>query len=230
LRFRAITSVVNRYYDPSTDQFVSIDPDVAGTDQPYVFSNDNPLNSVDPLGMMPSFGLNETDAQTSKAFKAFSAVEVKAENETLQTLEAQMNSTESRDQKQLNQLNPQDQNVLPGSAAGIRDENAFNAALLGDLTQLGNLGLKVAQVANDTYTLYQDAGEVKAATNAYANAAADLEPLIGTGTADEAATEAQLGDAADYLFDSVVVYQSDVEGVASGGSLLPIILCLLICD
>ena len=46
-----MTSVVNRYYDPSTDQFLSIDPDVASTNQPYVFTNDDPLNFEDPLGM-----------------------------------------------------------------------------------------------------------------------------------------------------------------------------------
>jgi hypothetical protein len=46
-----VSSVVNRYYDPTSDQFMSIDPDVATTDQPYVFTNDNPLNSTDPLGM-----------------------------------------------------------------------------------------------------------------------------------------------------------------------------------
>jgi hypothetical protein len=54
LRFRAITSVVNRYYDPATDQFLSIDPDVAETDQPYVYTDDDPLNRVDPLGDDPS--------------------------------------------------------------------------------------------------------------------------------------------------------------------------------
>jgi hypothetical protein len=45
------TSVVNRYYDPATNQFLSVDPDVAQTDQPYVFTNDDPLNFEDPLGM-----------------------------------------------------------------------------------------------------------------------------------------------------------------------------------
>jgi RHS repeat-associated protein len=43
--------LINRYYDPSTDQFLSIDPDVATTDQPYVFTNDDPLNGTDPMGL-----------------------------------------------------------------------------------------------------------------------------------------------------------------------------------
>ena len=42
---------INRYYDPSTDQFLSVDPDVQETDQPYVFTNDDPLNVEDPLGL-----------------------------------------------------------------------------------------------------------------------------------------------------------------------------------
>jgi hypothetical protein len=33
-----------------TGQFLSIDPDVATTDQPYVFTNDDSLNATDPLG------------------------------------------------------------------------------------------------------------------------------------------------------------------------------------
>jgi hypothetical protein len=43
-RHCVVTSVVNRYYDPATDQFLSIDPDVDETDQPYSFVGDNPLN------------------------------------------------------------------------------------------------------------------------------------------------------------------------------------------
>ena len=46
-----VTSVVNRYYDPSTDQLLSVDPAVTFTGQPYVFTNDNPLNATDPLGL-----------------------------------------------------------------------------------------------------------------------------------------------------------------------------------
>ena len=42
---------INRYYVPATDQFLSIDPDVQTTDQPYAFVNDDPLNRSDPLGL-----------------------------------------------------------------------------------------------------------------------------------------------------------------------------------
>ena len=42
---------INRYYDPTTDSFISVDPDLQSTDQAYVFTNDNPLNGTDPLGL-----------------------------------------------------------------------------------------------------------------------------------------------------------------------------------
>jgi hypothetical protein len=44
---------VDRYYDPSTDQFLSVDPDLAETGQPYAFTGDDPLNATDPLGLSP---------------------------------------------------------------------------------------------------------------------------------------------------------------------------------
>ena len=47
---RTVTSVINRYYDSTTDEFLSIDPDVATTDQPYIFTNDDPLNAEDAVG------------------------------------------------------------------------------------------------------------------------------------------------------------------------------------
>jgi len=48
---RAVGGRVDRYYDPSTDQFLSVDPDVAETSQPYAFTGDDPLNATDPLGL-----------------------------------------------------------------------------------------------------------------------------------------------------------------------------------
>lgn len=48
---RARDRRIDRYYDPSSDQFLSIDPDVATTGQPYSFTGDDPLNATDPLGL-----------------------------------------------------------------------------------------------------------------------------------------------------------------------------------
>ena len=44
--------LINRYYTPTTDQFLSVDPMLAETGQPYAFTGDDPLNFEDPLGLV----------------------------------------------------------------------------------------------------------------------------------------------------------------------------------
>ena len=39
-----------RYYDPSTQQFISRDPSVGVSGQPYVYAGGNPVNATDPTG------------------------------------------------------------------------------------------------------------------------------------------------------------------------------------
>ena len=43
--------LVNRYYDPSTGQFLSVDPLVAITGEPYAYVGGDPVNGSDPLGL-----------------------------------------------------------------------------------------------------------------------------------------------------------------------------------
>ncbi len=42
---------VARWYDPGTGEFMSVDPDVAETGQPYAYAGDNPVNASDPSGL-----------------------------------------------------------------------------------------------------------------------------------------------------------------------------------
>ena len=46
--------LINRYYDPMTGQFVSVDPQVQSTGQAYSYAGDNPINAVDPIGLNPA--------------------------------------------------------------------------------------------------------------------------------------------------------------------------------
>ncbi len=42
--------LVHRYYDPQTGQFISVDPDVSQTGEPYSYANSDPVSEADPLG------------------------------------------------------------------------------------------------------------------------------------------------------------------------------------
>jgi RHS repeat-associated protein len=42
---------VARWYDPGTGEFMSVDPDLAETDQPYAYAGDDPVNEGDPSGL-----------------------------------------------------------------------------------------------------------------------------------------------------------------------------------
>jgi RHS repeat-associated protein len=42
---------VGRYYDPGTGQFLSVDPLVDETGQPYAYTGDDPVNGTDPSGL-----------------------------------------------------------------------------------------------------------------------------------------------------------------------------------
>jgi RHS repeat-associated protein len=43
--------LVNRYYDPATGQFLSVDAALSLTHEPYSYTADNPVNQTDPTGL-----------------------------------------------------------------------------------------------------------------------------------------------------------------------------------
>ena len=48
----SFVDVVHRYYDPTTEQFLSVDPLADVTETPYAFTAGDPVNSIDPTGLM----------------------------------------------------------------------------------------------------------------------------------------------------------------------------------
>jgi RHS repeat-associated protein len=48
-----VGTVLARYYDPATAQFLTVDPDVGTTLSPYAYVADDPLNATDALGCVP---------------------------------------------------------------------------------------------------------------------------------------------------------------------------------
>ena len=81
--------VVGRYYDPQTGQFLSVDPMVDGTDRPYAYAEDDPVNEVDRNGLLPCTGTRWAgiaDAQcwpTSMTFSSEAALQAWALATTL---------------------------------------------------------------------------------------------------------------------------------------------------
>jgi len=63
-----------RYYDPATQQFVSVDPLVDQTGQPYAYVADDPLNMIDPTGLCPSDGFCPWEAVGQATGAALGAV------------------------------------------------------------------------------------------------------------------------------------------------------------
>jgi RHS repeat-associated protein len=52
-----LTYLRNRYYDPTTTQFLTRDPAVAITGSAYGYVEDNPLSESDPAGLYPGQGI-----------------------------------------------------------------------------------------------------------------------------------------------------------------------------
>ena len=48
--------IVHRYYDPTTGSFLTVDPDVRQTQEPYAYTGDNPVGATDPNGLAPKVG------------------------------------------------------------------------------------------------------------------------------------------------------------------------------
>lgn len=58
-RTTAGASAVHRYYDPTTGQFLTVDPLVSQTGQPFSYANDDPVNGSDPSGLTVSAWLRD---------------------------------------------------------------------------------------------------------------------------------------------------------------------------
>ena len=52
----------NRYHDPLTSQFISVDPLVASTGEPYIYAGGNPATYSDPDGLCPISGPGSAEA------------------------------------------------------------------------------------------------------------------------------------------------------------------------
>ena len=57
--------LLNRYYDPATGQFLSVDPDLTQTLQPYAYTDGDPVTETDPTGLHSLLGDHDSCADLS---------------------------------------------------------------------------------------------------------------------------------------------------------------------
>jgi RHS repeat-associated protein len=61
--------LINRYYDPQTGQFISVDPELSVTGQPYEYASADPVSGNDPTGLAKTLCLtNSSDYCAGSAY------------------------------------------------------------------------------------------------------------------------------------------------------------------
>jgi uncharacterized protein RhaS with RHS repeats len=62
--------LINRYYDPGSGQFLSVDPQVSQTESPYGYAGGNPVTVTDPTGLAPNCGKTALPRHVVATYKA----------------------------------------------------------------------------------------------------------------------------------------------------------------
>ncbi len=188
----AVTSVINRYYDPTTDEFLSIDPDVAATDQPYVFTDDDPLNAEDPLGLDPSLGGIESNKQVASVAVALNSSKSKASEATAKALLDYVNTA--------SQLAIRDQTKLSSACAPGTSETNCGTTINDIKTLTANVGNALEAVgpyAVNAVLLAQASIQVAKTLPQWIDSKSVMEDSLGTDMEEEAAVNS-LTDTADF--------------------------------
>ncbi len=199
--------LINRYYDPASDQFLSVDPDVATTDQPYVFTNDEPLNSSDPLGTVPSVGSMESDSTVEDVGATYTGLQAQAAVNRAVLDYIKIEREIGAENVKINQLWQEETLAnLEGLSDALTLTRAYNAAVTSFQTLLNPKVTAMIQLAYDGYSLYQAAipvarsGALGVRLQALANSADEVlsDDVTSLATATEVA---QAEVAEDLAFD-----------------------------
>ncbi len=210
-----MSSVVNRYYDPSTDQFLSIDPDVESTDQPYVFVGDDPLNADDPLGLMLQTLVPLTDRQVAAVGLASEImVNSNALNDLQSTggvqLHADLIALEDAEQW--------------GSKDIDRLQRRYNRALNNYVkSALPFLNAAASDVA-DFYTVTSSYLKMSVSQGTYEAAYDALQPFIGTGSDEESALTDAVDQALSDAIPDLEDFMDSLQDVAQGGGVAGVVV------
>jgi hypothetical protein len=198
-----VTSVINRYYDPSTDQFISVDPDVGATDQPYIFAGDDPINSEDPLGNDPP--MLYTSAQLAQ-FQA--ASELNYEESQLTNLEETVGAQVQADRLAWQQA------ISFGSKNWRTLQGKY-------LQALKNYAADIAPILSksvDAYQAYSARADIAQAGQAYDELASTYQ-FLGSNSIEAADVAEQLQGAGEDLAAADIAGVGTALGFASSGDM-----------
>ena len=129
--------LINRYYTPKTDQFISVDPDLAQTGEPYAFTGDDPLNGSDPTGLATQGVCLSGDLSLAVIGRSVSACFVRTKGK-----KKKIGITVTYSKKPVASLNPKSLKapsaiaelgklISAGANIGYESSNASNLAQLG---------------------------------------------------------------------------------------------------
>jgi RHS repeat-associated protein len=141
---------VNRYYDPSTGTFVTVDPDVSETKEPFTYTDDDPVNLVDASGLIPSLGGMESDAQSGSIGSQYQGI---VDIEDASNLENQVLCVENSAEAQLNtdwlnELGPEGSDLLSATQKYQEDLSSYTQEVQPLVQNLAQVALNAYNVAS----------------------------------------------------------------------------------
>ena len=213
--------LINRYYDAVTQQFLSVDPAVMTTNQPLAFTDDNPLNMTDPMGMCSSKNVACRQAQVSAQMCRAAA----------ETMQAQWANTELgtyllEAQVQWNGMEVVLQSIQLFSVAFYKYQTKMTNFLKRTYDNVHDVADYSAQVFLNSYQLYRKVKDTEEENVTLGEVEADSAQI--EVEAENGATLASAGAAEDLaLATRVTAFAADLASGVAGSELLDLGLCLL---
>jgi hypothetical protein len=174
-----------------------------------LFTNDDPLNAEDPLGLMLTSSKPETDAQVKAIATVTVKIEAQQDEKEAATLEGQIKSTAIAAIKELAPLQQQVEAETTLMVAGSYSLAVqYNQDVDSVTEKLSGLGQYLAQVSYAGYNLYSSSQDFAASGTVIADAQATYFSALGTASEIEAGSE--LSDAYEYASLATFAYSYSI--------------------
>jgi hypothetical protein len=195
---------MNRYYDPSSGSFFSVDPDVMETGQAYSYAGDDPVDGVDPTGDGPISGVGQSNVATTSLGRAQVLSEARASAASQQCAQAQFLAYVSSEGEFLHSEYQAEQWAVSNDAPGaiqLAEKYGNDAGVFA--TNVSSYVNNVGNAATATYGLYTAVGDQVAATST-------LEPAYSALASVGNSFEGVVNEDSDAALEAVQVAEAAV--------------------